>query len=102
MRQHDQDFRRSFGGSDDFARDFFNSPTPFDQHKYDNDFVGVEHEYDWKSKSFNHRTDTDMNQNKRYEIQEGFATKSKPDSIASEYFKNEESIMKQIRDIQKK
>jgi len=63
--------------------------------------VGVEHSYDWKSKSFNHRTDTDMNSNKRYEIQEGDAKKSGSlsGSIADQYFKNEEAVMKQIRDI---
>jgi hypothetical protein len=69
------------------------------QHKYDNDMIGVEHQYDWKSKTFNHRTDTDMSSNKRYEIQEGFAKKPTPvsttslslsDSIGSQYFKNEE------------
>lgn len=54
-----------------------------------------------------------MSSNKRYEIQEGFAKKSSPvstsqlasslsDSIGSQYFKNEEQIMKDIKDIQKK
>jgi hypothetical protein len=96
MRQHEQENRRTFG-EDDFSKDFFSQPTPFDTHKFDNDMVGVEHSYDWKSKSFNHRTDTDMTSNKRYEIQEGFQKKpssSIPDSVASEYFKNEEAIMK--------
>ena len=115
MRQHEQEYRRS-EPVDDFARDFFNAPTPFDQmnqHKFDSDMVGVEKSYDWKSKTFNHRTDTDATSNKRYEIQEGFSKPSvKPqrldaatpvsESIASQYFKNEESIMKDIRDIQKK
>ena len=109
MRQREQDYRQH-SAEDDFAKDFFNSPTPFDQmnqHKYDSDMIGVEHSYDWKSKTFNHRTDTDMSSNKRYEIQAFDAkapTSAAPisDSIAQQYIKNEESIMKDIRDIQKK
>lgn len=45
MKQREQDFRRQ-NTEDDFARDFFSTPSPFDQmnqHKYDNDMIGVEH-----------------------------------------------------------
>lgn len=66
---------------DNFSSDFFG-----------NSAIGVEHSYDWKSKSFNHRTDTDMSQSKRYEVQE-IDSKPSVDPIADDYIKLQQDII---------
>jgi len=68
-----------------FSHNFFGDDLPSTD-----SVVGEAHTYDWKSKSFNGRQDTDMDSNKRFEVESLVSpediTKTSQD-ISSDYLK---------------